>query len=78
MTETNSSTQVDESESEDTVFVSLGTAPTSQVNIIVNVADLTEVSVNHTTLSFGTEGLNILGCSENPLHEDLLHGDLRM
>ena len=55
VTETNSSTQVDESESEDTVFVSLGTAPTGQVNISVNVADLTEVSVNPTTLSFNAD-----------------------
>lgn len=50
--ETNGSTQVDESESEDTVFVSLGTAPTSQVNINVGVDDITEVSVNPSSFSF--------------------------
>ena len=53
--ETNGSTQVDESESEDTVFISLGTAPTSQVNINVGVNDLTEVSVNPSTLSFTSD-----------------------
>jgi len=50
--ETNASTQVDESESEDTVFVSLGTAPTNEVNINVGVEDLTEVSVNPSNLTF--------------------------
>lgn len=50
--ETNASTQVDESESEDTVFVSLGTAPTNEVNINVGVEDLTEVSVNPSGLTF--------------------------
>jgi len=53
--ETNGSTQVDESESEDTVFVSLGTAPASQVNINVGVEDLTELRVNPSSLSFTTD-----------------------
>ena len=53
--ETNGSTQVDESESEDTVFVSLGTAPTSQVNINVGVDDITEVSVNPSSFSFTSD-----------------------
>lgn len=53
--ETNDSTQVDESESEDTVFVSLGTTPVNQVNINIGVEDLTEVSVNPSTLSFTSD-----------------------
>ncbi|MEN8845288.1 MAG: hypothetical protein ABF261_03305 [Candidatus Arcticimaribacter sp.] len=50
--ETNGSTQVDESESEDTVFVSLGNEPTSEVNINIGVDDITEVSVNPSSLTF--------------------------
>ena len=53
--ETNGSTQVDESESEDTVFVSLGTAPTNQVNINIGVDDLSEVNVNPSSLSFTSD-----------------------
>ena len=39
--ESNGNTQVDESQSEDTIFVSLGTQPTSNVNISIVTEDPT-------------------------------------
>ena len=53
--ESNGNTQVDESQSEDTVFVSLGTVPTNQVNINIGVDDLSEVNVNPSSLSFTSD-----------------------
>ena len=55
VSETNGTTQVDESDSEDTVFVSLGTNPTSQVNINIGVDDPSEVSINPSLVSFTTD-----------------------
>ncbi|MDA8640571.1 hypothetical protein N9L64_06035 [Flavobacteriaceae bacterium] len=53
--ETNGSTQVDESQSEDTFFISLGTEPNSVVNMSIEVADITEVSVQNSSLQFTTQ-----------------------
>ena len=73
--ETNGFTQVDESESEDTVFVSLGTAPTSEVNINIGIDDITEVSVTPSSLTFTPENWFIpQAIMVNGLDDELLDG----
>lgn len=53
--ESNGNTQVDESQSEDTIFVSLGTQPTSNVNISIVTEDPTEVTCTLDELTFTPE-----------------------
>ena len=53
--ESNGNTQVDESQSEDTIFVSLGTQPTSNVNISIVTEDPTEVTCALDELTFTPE-----------------------
>lgn len=53
--ESNGNTQVDESQSEDTIFVSLGTQPTTNVNISIVIEDPTEVSCALDELTFTPE-----------------------
>lgn len=73
--ETNGFTQVDESESEDTVFVSLGTAPTSEVNINIGIDDITEVSVTPSSLTFTPENWFIpQAIIVNGLDDELVDG----
>ena len=73
--ETNGFTQVDESESEDTVFVSLGTAPTSEVNINIGIDDITEVSVTPSSLTFTPENWFIpQAIMVNGLDDELVDG----
>lgn len=53
--ETNDNTQVDESQSEDTVFVRLATQPDADVVLDVLVSDPTEINTRETQLTFTAE-----------------------
>ena len=57
--ETNGSTQVDESQSEDTIFVRLATEPATEVVIDVLVSDPTEVSTRETQMTFTADNWGV-------------------
>lgn len=57
--ETNGNTQVDESQSEDTVFVRLATQPATDVVLDVLVSDPTEITTRETRLTFTSENWGV-------------------